>query len=119
MYRTQFDPNYKGSQGQINTKPSKVQPDMTLTIKQLLINHTRGIPSHVQENQGHYFETEIPQITDLTELHKYQEELKHRENELMASLSEELRKKALEHAEQKKALETSSNKLDEITDLNR
>jgi len=67
---------------------------MSLSLKELITNHTRGISPAVHTYQGEYFENEIPQINDLTDLdarratitdqanHEVQEAKKRRENRI-------------------------------------
>lgn len=60
-FRRQFNPVYKGSQEGEDYRgiPSVTQPDMNLSIRQLLDHHRRGLP--VMESayrDGEYFEEE-------------------------------------------------------------
>ncbi len=48
---------------------------MSLTVKELLINHSRGIHSDIKVNDAQYFETEIPKFDDITEAREYKQEL--------------------------------------------
>ncbi len=74
IIRTQFDKKYKGSPGEINEEPSKTVPDQSLTVKKLLDNHTRGIPSMVKNYEPQYFEEPIPRFDDITDKVQYQED---------------------------------------------
>ena len=67
-FRTQFDDSYQGSPGSKQSSDSQTVPDMGISLRQLLINHSRGLPSNVFMREGHYFDTEIPQIDDLTDI---------------------------------------------------
>ena len=98
--RKQF--NYYDMPGETNNSPSLTVPDQTLGIKELLNNHTRGISSNVKMYEGQYFDTEIPQIDDLTDLDAFREDIKAREKALKAKIKEENDKKVLER---QKALE--------------
>ncbi len=98
--RKQF--NYYDMPGETNNSPSLTVPDQTLGIKELLNNHTRGISSNVKMYEGQYFDTEIPQIDDLTDLDAFREDIKARETALKAKIKEENDKKVLER---QKALE--------------
>lgn len=42
-FRHQFAPDYEGTPGEVITLESMTVPDETLTVRQLLINHSRGI----------------------------------------------------------------------------
>lgn len=87
--RTQFDPTYNGSQGEINNEPSETVPDLSLTVRQLLTNHSRGIHSDVAENKGEYFDQEIPQFYDITDRINYKNQLLERLDELNETVEEE------------------------------
>ena len=73
-------------------------PDDHLTIRELLDKHSRGeaINQHIYD-QDAYFGTEIPNITDLTDLEDYSASLKERHAEL---------EKTIEHAKQNADKET-------------
>jgi len=90
----EIPPTFKGH---TNTMPSMTVPDMTLTVKQLLHNHTRGIHSDVSHNEPMYFDSEIPIIDDITDLIAYREDLKAREIALKAKIKQEHDNKILEH----------------------
>jgi len=66
-FRNQYD-NKPIRQGSVNTGKSMTVPDQTISLKKLLENHTRGIPSPVKMLEGQYFDTEIPHVDDLTDL---------------------------------------------------
>lgn len=106
--RTQFDPNYKGAKGEITSPELNTVPDMSLTIAELVANHTRGISIDIHQPEPQYFDTEIPNIQDLTDLdavREANEELKEqtiekelkvqeaREKRAQMALMEELRNK--------------------------
>lgn len=100
--RRQFDPTYKGDPGIANTKESMCVPDMSLTIKQLLLNHTRGIDSDIQVREGHYFEeTEIPRITDLNDIAENREKLQQQAEEVNQKANEEVKAKRAAKAKAK------------------
>lgn len=87
--RRQFNPEYKGSEGEINTMPSQTVPDMSLSIQELLLNHSRGIHSEIKNYEGQYFEDEIPIFHDITEMVEHKQELLDRikevENDIKAT----------------------------------
>lgn len=74
-FRRQFNPNYEPYPGETSDLPSETVPDQSLTIAELLKNHVRGISSDVQNNEGQFFDTEIPVFHDLTEEVEYKEQL--------------------------------------------
>lgn len=94
VFYTQFTntPNYKGKKmsDELNTVP-----DQTLTIRNLLDNHTRGIPLGVSTRVGEYFDTEIPRFDDLTDMIEYKEQLMEKNKEINKLIREE-KKEALE-----------------------
>jgi len=77
-FRTQF--NYTQAIGEINKQPSKTIPDQNISVRNLLINHSRGLPMNAQMNQGQFFGTDepIPNFIDLTDPAAYKAELEHR-----------------------------------------
>jgi uncharacterized membrane protein YukC len=81
-FKTQFNSEYQGVFDEQPTGDSKTLPDQTLSIQQLLINHTRGIPSNVSQREGEYFDTEIPRHDDIIDAKEYAESLQERKKEL-------------------------------------
>lgn len=68
---------------------SQTIPDQTKTIRELLDNHSRGIPTGVSELQGEYFNEPIPVFDDITDIIEYKKQLKEREKEINALIKEE------------------------------
>lgn len=68
-------------------------PDMSLTVKKLLEDHSRGLHSDVHVAKGEYFHTEIPIFQDITERYEYAEQLKERLKEVNKNIKDELAKK--------------------------
>lgn len=104
VFRMQFDPNYKGAAGETSDKPSETVPDMSISIRKMLENHTRGTHSDVHVHEANYFETEIPRIDDITDLMLYREDLYERK----AKIEEEIKaaNKAREELKNKQKVET-------------
>lgn len=100
--KRQYDPSYKGGSqvnGETSDQPSKTLPDQTISLRKLLQNHTRGIPSPgMKQLQGQYFETEIPVINDLVDIQEYREELKAKEELLKKEVDEYFDQKRREAA---------------------
>lgn len=94
VFYTQFTntPNYKGKK---MSDELHTLPDQTLTIRNLLDNHTRGIPLGVNTRVGEYFDTEIPRFDDLTDMIEYKEQLMEKNKEINKLIREE-KKEALE-----------------------
>lgn len=120
--RKQFSETPYIFKGEINTKPSLTVPDLTLTIKQLLTNHSRGISSDVNHNDPLYFDTEIPIIDDITDLDAFRQDIKAREKALSLKIKQEneqlkaeQQKKYIDHLtalkeeKEKQTLEKSEN----------
>ena len=84
--RTQFDEARKKSKGTVFYLESKTLPDQTLSVRQLLINHTRGIP--VPTNTGQFFDEEIPVIQDINDLQDFREKVKSKQLDLEDLISQ-------------------------------
>ncbi len=67
LIKTQFNADYTSTGKTMDTTQHTV-PDQHMSVRELLANHARGLPIHAQTNEGKYFGTEIPIITDLTDL---------------------------------------------------
>lgn len=93
-FRRQFDPKKTKTIGQTFTKPSLTIPDMSIGVKQLLLNHTRGINNAVHHNEGIYSEQEIPIFDDITDKIAYLEDLKQQQLELEQVIKTEKTEKA-------------------------
>lgn len=75
----QFDIEYTPHPGTENNQDSETVPDLNISVRQLLENHTRGHGNEtVQVRQPLYFETEIPNIKDITDVERYKDTLKER-----------------------------------------
>lgn len=94
VFYTQFTntPNYTGKK---MSDELLTIPDQTLTIRNLLDNHTRGIPLGVNTRVGEYFDTEIPRFDDLTDMLEYKRQLMDKNKEINKLIKEE-KKEALE-----------------------
>jgi hypothetical protein len=111
--KKQFQNTPPTSKGETNNSPSMTVPDMTLTVKQLLHNHSRGIHSEVSHNEPMYFDSEIPIIDDITDLIAYREDLKAREKALKAKIKLDHDNKMLEHQKLIKAEQDALNEQNE------
>ena len=111
--RKQFQTTPLKFKGETNDQPSLTVPDLTLTIKQLLVNHSRGIQSDVSHNEPMYFDTEIPIIDDITDLDAFRQDLKAREKALSLKIKQENDKHL---ADQAKKLQDHQNALKEQTE---
>lgn len=97
---TQFNPNKVERAGEFNQLPSATEPDLSLSLEQLLKHHTRGgkiDTSSIQE--GHYFgDEEIPDISrmDLVEVQELEQHYKDEQIRLKKRITE-LKKKQAEN----------------------
>jgi len=89
-FKTQFNSSYQGDPGSEQSSETQTVPDMGISLKQLLLNHSRGLPSNVAMREGHYFDSEIPQIDDLTDLQDARRNLELRQKRLEDSLPADL-----------------------------
>lgn len=92
-FKRQFNPQYKGDKGSINKQPSQTVPDMSLTVKTLLKNHSRGIHSDIKHYTPEYFDTEIPVLDDLTDVAQYKEDLNNQKKDLHNQIIKEAKDK--------------------------
>lgn len=98
-FRTHYDP--KPPKLVPNTGESMTQPDMSLTVRQIMQNHTRGHGLGVSQREGIYSESEIPVFDDLTDMQTHLDHLKEQEEILTREIAQE-KKKAQEKAKAEK-----------------
>lgn len=104
--RIQFDIGYRGDQGKEMDPDGETVPDMALTVRQLLEDHTRGRTSgNVKIHEPLYFETEIPTLRDMTDVGKYRDMLNERLKDVNKFIEEERAEK-----EAKKAAKSKESK---------
>ncbi len=103
-FKHQFNPEYTPDIGETNDQASQTTPDMSLTVKTLLSNHTRGIHSNIKTYDGEYFgDSEIPQFDDIADAHNYKLDLKAKLRETEKTIATEI--EALKQANIKAARE--------------
>jgi len=61
--------------GKIMDQTVHTIPDQNLSIRQLLDRHSRGLPLGASQNQGEYFDTEIPRFDDLVDMMEHKKQL--------------------------------------------
>lgn len=94
------------SKGEKFTLPSKTVPDETLTVRQMLERHTRGLPVHASQKQAVYHgDVDLPDMERL-ELEDKQEILENAQQNI-TDIKDRLNKKA---AKQKAAKEAAAKK---------
>ena len=64
-------------------------PDQSLTIRELLEKHSRGVALGVPEVKGEYFDTEVPRYDDLTDMLNHKKALEEQKKELMKQIKKE------------------------------
>lgn len=74
LIRKQFN-GYQCLPDSIQDPISQTVPDMSLTIPELVKNHTRGLSTDIHQPEEQYFDTEIPVFTDLTDRQLYLDQL--------------------------------------------
>ncbi len=108
-FQIQFDFDYKGNKGKEVNPESNTQPEMTLTVRQLLVNHTRGIDSKTQVKTPLYFDMEIPTINDITDVTEYRQALQERLEATEKFIKEERAQIAEEKAKEEELQKTLEN----------
>lgn len=72
----------------MDSETNHTVPDDHLTIQQLLINHTKGLP--VQNREPHYFEdVVIPNFTDIEQVAEYKRQNKEKQKEIELAISQQ------------------------------
>ena len=89
-FRIQFDFDYTGAEHRQMSDEVVTQPDMSLTVRQLLENHTRGLDSNVQHKEPLYFDVPVPVITDITDVYEYRQSLEKRIAQVQDFIQQEL-----------------------------
>lgn len=75
---------------------------MSLTVRELLLMHTRGISPDVMEREEQWFEEmEVPQIQDLTDLENYNRKLTEWRNQLQEQVKDEMQQAVLQKEKEK------------------
>jgi len=97
--QVQFDIEYGGTPGKTIVGKSETVPDLNLTVRQLLQNHSRGIGSDVKVSEPIYFEQEIPNVIDMTDIDLMKQSLERRLEEVNAYIEEEKQAKLEAEAE--------------------
>jgi len=108
--RKQFTAGYEGTSGPSPDTTLMTQPDMTMSIRELLDRHSRGLPLTTNQRTGEYFDTEIPRFYDLTDMLKYKQELMDRNKSINNLIKEEkkaAKQREKENLKEKQDLQTS------------
>ena len=75
-FQVQFDITYGNGTYVTKSGESLTVPDMNLTVRQLLNNHSRGLTNDRHLKEPIYFDFKIPKIKDIVDVKEYQEYLK-------------------------------------------
>lgn len=109
-YRVQFDFDYNGT-GKVMDNTLHTQPDMSLTVRQLLEHHTRGTDSGAQEKTPLYFDIEVPSIRDITDVHDYKKHLEEKLKHTNEFIKQEQKDKLDEEQKEEVSLAKEKNAL--------
>lgn len=96
IFRQQFQ-DYKET-GKKMDQTILTQPDMNMSVRELLLNHSRGLPIGATQLKGEYFDTEIPRFDDITDMFEYKKMLAQKHKDLDLTIKSE-KKAAAEAAE--------------------
>ena len=107
-FRVQFDVGYRGTKGKVMSQEQNTVPDMSLTVRQLVENHTRGHDSNVHVQKPLYFDMEIPVFRDLTDAEAYKKHLESQIQSINGQIEDE-RNQAAKDAAAAKANNESRN----------
>ncbi len=107
--RVQFDITYRGTEGTSDDGISLTEPDMSMTVRQMLQQASGIQPS--QQKQPIYFETSVPTFRDFTDIDRYKDELTERLDNVNTFIkSEQAQKQAEQEAKAQAAKDTEAAK---------
>lgn len=75
-FQVQFDITYGNGTYVTKSGESLTVPDMNLTVRQLLNNHSRGLTNDQHLKEPIYFDFKIPKIKDIVDVKEYRDYLK-------------------------------------------
>jgi hypothetical protein len=102
-FQTQFNPDYKGSPGSEQSNESETDPSQVISLRQMLINHARGIHTNVKQYEDAYFgEDTPPPFEDMVDAREFAEDLREKQKETEAKLADLKAQKQKQDAEIKK-----------------
>ena len=111
--RIQFDFMYGGRKGKTVEGETQTEPELTLSLGQLLERHSRG--REIPMKEPVYFETEIPTFSDLTDIERYQEQLNRRVEEVNNFLKQEKEAKQAQSSSEDSAQSNDSKGVEKAT----
>lgn len=88
--RTQFSGEIYNSSGyKKDMGKTMTLPDQSLTIRELLEKHSRGVALGVPQVKGEYFDIEVPRYDDLTDMLNHKKALDQQRKDLLAQIKKE------------------------------
>lgn len=112
--RVQFCIDYPGHAGKVMDEDGLTEPDMSMTIGQMIQRHANGQTSPAGGTPL-YFETQMPTLTDFTDLEHYRDNLEQRLNHVNATITHEKEEaqRRKEEEDAKKAAQAAQNQDDD------
>lgn len=83
-FNTRYNLKNKPFKGEKFTKPSQTTPDMSLSVRELYMNHSRGMDMDVFTRQAVFLgeDIEIPDIKDLTDIEENAQRLNEQKEQI-------------------------------------
>lgn len=90
-FRTQWNPEYKGHNPEMDMGKSCTVPSQTLTVKELMTRHTRGLEIGVAQKEEIYLpeDMEVPRVTDMNDLVYKREQLEDEKRQVEQDIKNE------------------------------
>lgn len=112
-FKRRYDPEYNGSPYQNESGVSMTQPSMSLTVRELMTRHTRGLETGIPPKEEIYLDEsqEVPSHNDLVDIVEERERLNERKRELEKQLQDERaeRKRQKEELERQRVAQKDSS----------
>lgn len=86
-FQVQFDVTY-GGMYVTKSGESLTVPDMNLTVRQLLNNHSRGLSNDRHLKEPIYFDMKIPKLKDIVDVYEYRDYLKEQQKSVQKFLDD-------------------------------
>lgn len=112
-FKRQYQKDYKGVLYDNDSGKSKTQPSMSLTVRDLMERHTRGLETNEKVRDGIFLEEgqEVPNIQDMNDIQEMKEALQEKYNEINKKVKDEkleIQKKHKQREEETKATYTTT-----------
>lgn len=95
-FKQNYDPSYNGTRCKKDYPNSLTKPSMSMTVRELMEKHTRGLGLGVSAKEEMYLDEqglEVPKVTDLTDIQERRENLMEKQKELREKAKEEIKLK--------------------------